>query len=173
MAMEWSEPEAMVDAASGPERPAPPRRPGRAWRIVLVILLLGAGTAVATPVYRGLRAAGCEPRNWIDWHLAMRRQCLTKTYVCEHMTSARMLEDPDVAAAYRAALAAGSRDPVPGLVEMVDRLRLSYGCAPEREARLEGPGLPEGHPAVLPPGHPPIPRGVPSFGFEPAPTTTL
>jgi len=171
--MERRQHESMVDGATAPDRTTPPRRPGRAARIGLVVLVLGAGTALASPVYRGWKSSACEPGNWIDWHLAMRRQCLTQSYVCENMTTARMLEDPDVAAAYRGALAAGSRDPVPGLVEMVDRMRLSYGCEPERGTRVEAPEMPEGHPAALPPGHPPIPRGFPSFGFEPAPTTTL
>jgi len=165
--------ESTMDGASGQDGSVPSRRLRRAARIGLAVLVLGAGTALAAPLYRGWRSSGCEPRNWIDWHLAMRRQCLTQSYVCENMTTARMLEDPDVAAAYRGALAAGSRDPVPGLVEMVDRMRLSYGCEPERGTRVEAPGMPEGHPAALPPGHPPIPRGFPSFGFEPAPTTTL
>lgn len=163
----------IVDGGSGPQRPAPRRRSGRVARLGLVVLLLGAGTALAAPLYRAWRSSGCEPRNWIDWHLAMRSQCLAQAYVCENMTTARMLEDPDVAAAYRGALAAGSRDPVPGLVEMVGKMRGEYGCVPEAGDRVGAPGLPEGHPAALPPGHPPIPRGVPSFGFEPAPTTTL
>ena len=171
--MERLQSESTVSGASGQDGPAPRRRPGRGARIGLVVLVLGAGTALASPVYRGWRSSGCEPRNWIDWHLAMRRQCLAKSYVCENMTTARMLEDPDVAAAYRSGLAAGSRDPVPGLVEMVGRMRLSYGCEPERGTRVEAPAMPEGHPAALPPGHPPIPRAFPSFGFEPAPTITL
>jgi hypothetical protein len=159
-----------VDGAPAAGSDASFRR--RAARLVLLGLVLGAGTALATPVYRGWRSSGCEPRNWIDWHLAMRRQCLTRAYVCENMTSAKMLDDPEIAAAYRAALAAGSRDPVPGLEEMVGRMRLSYGCVPEPGARFEAPELPEGHPAALPPGHPPVP-GSPSYGFEPAPTLTL
>jgi hypothetical protein len=165
--------ESKVDGASGKDGSAPPRRPGRAARVGLAVLVLGAGTALAAPLYHGWRSSGCQPRNWIDWHLAMRRQCLAPSYVCENMTTARMLDDPDVAAAYRSALASGSRDPVPGLEEMVGRMRLSYGCAPERAARVEAPEIPEGHPAALPPGHPPIPRGLHSFGFESAPTTTL
>jgi len=165
----WS----VVDGASAPKGEAAPRRRRRAARIGLLLLVLGAGTALASPIYRGWRSNGCEPQNWIDWHLAMHRQCLTQSYVCENMTTAKMLDDPDVAAAYRAALAAGSREPMPGLAEMVGRMRLSYGCKPERGAHVEGPEMPEGHPAALPPGHPPIPRGFRSFGLEPAPTITL
>ncbi len=162
-----------VDGASAPQGEGPARWRLRAARIGLLALVLGAGTVLASSVYRGWRSSACEPRNWIDWHLAMRRQCLTQSYVCENMTTAKMLDDPDVAAAYRAALAAGALEPMPGLAEMVGRMRLSYGCKPERGASVEGPEMPEGHPAVLPPGHPPIPRGFQSFGFEPAPTITL
>jgi len=167
--MERSLWQSRVRGAPAPRGHASPRR--RAARIGLLALVLGAGTALAAPAWRGWRSS-CEPRNWIDWHLAMRRQCLTQAYVCENMTTARMLDDPEIAADYRAALAAGSRDPVSGLDEMVDRMRRSYGCQPEPGARLEAPEMPEGHPAALPPGHPPIPRGSPS-GFEPAPTLAL
>ena len=169
--MAWSLWRSRVDGAPAPRSDASFRR--RAARVGLLALVLGAGTVLATPVYRGWRSSGCEPRNWIDWHLAMRRQCLTQAYVCDNMTSAKMLDDPEIAAAYRAALAAGSRDPVPGLEELVDRMRLSYGCKPEPGARFEAPEMPKGHPAALPPGHPPIPHGSPSYGFEPAPTLTL
>lgn len=162
-----------ADEAGETGRPVLARRKARVAIFGLLLFALGAGTALASPLYRGWRSGGCEPRNWIDWHLAMRRQCLAPSYVCENMTTARMLEDPEIAAAYRGALASGSTNPVPGLAEMVGRMRRSYGCAPEKEDGAEAPGMPDDHPAALPPGHPPIPRGFQPFGFEPAPTTTL
>ena len=67
--------------------------------------LLAAG-ALALPAVRAAGPGGCEPGDWMDWHLAMRQQCLEPQYVCRHMTSAEMLRDPQIAAAYREGLAA-------------------------------------------------------------------
>ena len=100
--------------------------------LALLVLLLPAAAAV--PAYRSLRPRGCEPRGWIDWHLAMGQQCLTSRYVCDNMTTPHLLEDPELAAAYRAGVAAGAPEPIPMLSEMVDRMRRSYGCKPEAAA---------------------------------------
>ncbi len=103
----------------------------RLARVGLLALALLALSGVALPAYRTLRARGCEPETWVDWHLAMRQQCLTTQYVCKNMTTAKLLRDPDLAAAYRQGIAAGFNDPVPMLSEMVGRMRHSYGCDPE------------------------------------------
>jgi hypothetical protein len=127
--------------------------------------------AAAEPALR--RVDGCQPRSWADWHLAMRRQCLSQEYVCRNMTTAQMLADPDVAAEYRSGLA-GGRDASLELAELVGGMRRSYGCSPEVGAAAGPPSrawLPKGHPPIgdrLPPGHPPIggrlPPGHPPVG---------
>ena len=141
------------------------------------------GTAVA-PALRSAWASGCEPKGWIDWHLAMRRQCLEPRYVCRHMTSAELLRDPDIAAAYRQGLATGQPEPVPGLDAMVGRMRARYGCEPEPGDVAAGRAGASPH-GRLAPGHPPeegtcpfAGRGPPAgeaipFGFQRSPTTTL
>jgi hypothetical protein len=148
------------------------RHPGRATRLGLLALSVAA-VAAAVPAWRSVRADGCEPRSWVDWHVAVRRQCLSPDYVCRNMTSAHMLSDPEVAAGYRSALAAG-RDASLDLSEMVGRMRESFGCSPDPGESAGPPShlwLPEGHPPIvgqLPPGHPPIdgrlPPGHPPVG---------
>ena len=106
--------------------PAPLRRTRRRLIVSAALLatLLAAAPVVARPFLRRLQADRCEPTNWVEWHLAMRRQCLTPSYVCEHMTTPGMMEDPEVARSF--AEAEPSR-----LAEMVGRMRSAYGCAPE------------------------------------------
>ncbi len=149
--------------------------------------LLAVGT-LALPVVRAAGSSGCEPKNWMDWHLAMRQHCLTPRYVCEHMTSAEMLRDPQIGAAYREGLAAGRTEPVRGLSRMVGQMRAMYGCEPEAGA-TPGRGAAASPSGRLPPGHPPVggscpfagpdaDRGAHSagplpFAFESAPTITL
>jgi len=175
----------------------------RLIRIGIPSLGLLAAGALALPAVRAAGSSGCEPGNWVDWHLAMRQQCLEPRYVCEHMTSAEMLRDPQIAAAYREGLAAGRPEPVRGLSRMVGQVRAMYGCEPEAgsapgaSASASPSGrLPPGHPPLggeraeaLPPGHPPVggtcpfggsdagraprPAGPLPFAFEATPTTTL
>ena len=110
----------------------------------VLVALLTAAPVVGRPVLRRLQADRCEPTNWMEWHLAMRRQCLTPSYVCEHMTTPGMLQDPDVARSF-----AGSGDAPPGhLSEMVGRMRSAYGCAPESSSALQSE--PEVSPQAFP-----------------------
>jgi len=133
---------------------------GRLARLALAGSLLLLLAASAGPAARALLSGGCRPQNWVDWHVAMRRQCLSPAYVCRNMTTAKMLDDPSVSAGYREALEAG-QDALPALSDLVGRLRETYGCEPERAAG------PRGAPASrLPPGHPAV-------DFEPATSTTL
>jgi len=156
-------------------------------RIGIPALSLMAAGALALPAVRAAGSSGCEPKNWTDWHLAMRQECLAPRYVCEHMTSAEMLRDPQIAAAYREGLAAGRPEPVRGLSRMVGQLRAMYGCEPEAGAAPE-PGAASSS-GRLPPGHPPVSRTCPfagpdagrgahsagslPFAFETVPTVTL
>ena len=85
-----------------------------------------AGPRIAQPLLRYLRADRCEPVNIMEWHVAMRQRCLKPSYVCEHMTTPKMLEDPDVARSF--SRGADAESP---LTEMVGRMRHAFGCAPE------------------------------------------
>ena len=103
--------------------------PSRAGRRALAGLAAVLAVAVAVPVLarpvmRQLRAQACEPSNWIEWHVAMRKQCLKPSFVCEHMTTAKMLEDREVAESF-------GGDNKSHLAEMVGRMRHQYGCTPE------------------------------------------
>jgi predicted nucleic acid-binding Zn ribbon protein len=145
---------------------APPRRTSRAFRIAFLTLALGVVLAATLPGMRGetVRPASCEPESWADWHQAMRSACLTPAYVCHNMTSSKLLEDPQLAAEYRAGLAAGDPAPLSGLDELVARMRSAYGCG-------DAPAPPQADPFQgaaprLPPGHPPVPATpeLPAFG---------
>jgi hypothetical protein len=149
---------------------------GRLARLAILGTTLALALALAQPGVRAARAGGCEPVSWQDWHLAMRRQCLTPGYVCQNMTTPGMLADPDVAAGYRQALSRGV-DGYDALAEVVGQMRETFGCDPEADAgRLVPrarpgagaaplpPGMPDddvhrglrGAPPGLPPGHPPV-----------------
>ena len=155
----------------GRAEPGERRRPGMLARLGLaslsVALLATVGALVASAVRGGV---SCEPRNWVDWHVAMRQACLTPAYVCRNMTSSKMLEDPEVRDSFRRALEAGVPEPLSALDELVSGMRAKYGCAdapspagPSPHARPSPHAGPSPHPAPrLPPGHPPI-EGVPDF----------
>ncbi len=129
-----------VCADCGAALDVPPARPGRSARLGLwALTLLGLGAGVLM-LWRGGRG-GCEPRDWVEWHLAMSRRCLDPAYVCEHMTASRLPESGETAGRW--------------LTEMVERMRESYGCGPDSSPRAA--------PRALPFGHPPIP-GTPSLG---------
>ena len=138
---------------------AAPRRPRRARgrlvaSAVLLVALLAAAPVVARPLLRHLRSDRCQPTNWMEWHLAMRQQCLTPSYVCEHMTTPGMLQDPDVARSF----SAGAEGGPSRLSDLVGQMRSAYGCAPE--------GAPESGPAFHP--EPPVsPRAFPIPQDEP------
>ncbi len=108
---------------------APERRTRR--RLVaslgLLAVLLGAAPVLAWPLLRHLQPDRCEPTNWVEWHRAMRQQCLTPSYVCEHMTTPGMLRDPEVARSFGAGVEAEPSH----LSELVGRMRSAFGCAPE------------------------------------------
>lgn len=89
--------------------------------------LLVALPVLARPLLHRLQGDRCEPTNWAEWHLAMRRQCLTPSYVCEHMTTPGLMQDPDLARA----LGDSSEVDPSRLADMVGRMRSAYGCAPE------------------------------------------
>ncbi len=142
-------------AADIPDDPAQRRRRSpRGWVLAAMVLAAAAGVALAwrSPalVAQGAAKDACEPHGWVEWHLAMSRRCLSASYVCEHMTTPQLLEDPEVAAEYRGSLAAGVRPQLSGLVA---RMRRAYGCSPEPGADADDDGAPE--------------------GFEPAPTQEL
>lgn len=112
---------------------APPARSARSPRrlvagLVASLALVGLAVAtplVARPLLRQLHRDQCEPSNWVEWHAAMRNQCLTPAYVCDHMTTAEMLRDPEVAQSFHLD---GSTS---RLAELVGRMRDAYGCTPE------------------------------------------
>jgi hypothetical protein len=99
-----------------------------------------AGPAVARSGLQQLRAGRCEPTNVVEWHAAMHDGCLKPSYVCEHMTTAGMLADPEVARSFQAEAS--------HLAEMVSRMRSAFGCAPEAGSPLrDAPYSP-----LVPPG---------------------
>lgn len=132
----------------------PPRRPGPVARIGLGLLLLAITTVATASAWRSYRGSGgCEPQSWADWHLAMKQECLTPAYVCENMTPAKLLDDPQLREAFRRSFEAGEPSPLRGLEALVGQMRAEFGC--------EGGGAPGSHAAPpphprLPPGHPPI-----------------
>ncbi|HUL58023.1 MAG TPA: zinc ribbon domain-containing protein [Anaeromyxobacteraceae bacterium] len=173
-----------------------PARPGATARLAFVLLALGtmgiafvsvardadaarpaAGALVASPVAADAPPA-CEPHTWVDWHIAMRRACLTPAYVCHNMTSAKLMEDPAVREAFRGALEAGRPEPIAQLDALVAHMRSRFGCdaASDEAPAPPDPGLPPGHPPVpgrprLPPGHPPLPDDAPAPPVFEAPIT--
>lgn len=127
--------------------PPPSRGGGHPLRFlvglgVLSLFVIGGAAALA----RG-RAAGCQPTSWVEWHVAMRRQCLLPSYVCRHMTTSELLRDPDVA---RSVGEGTDEAGVAHLSALVGHMRSAYGCAPEEAAPLEGfahpafPSAPDG-----------------------------
>ncbi len=141
------------DLTAGPQ-PSPPARatagsPRRrkayraAFGLFAVVALALVAPGVARPLLHQLRTGRCQPSNWMEWHAAMRRQCLEPSYVCEHMTTPKLLEDPEVAQSFRAG---GTSH----LAEMVGRMRQAYGCVPE-SGRAFHPDIGP----VVPPAFPP------------------
>jgi hypothetical protein len=103
--------------------------------LALAAAVVAAAAVAASPLLKHWRTAPCEPASWAEWHSAMMRECLTPTYVCEHMTTGALLQDPDVERAFDGA-------PEPRLAELVGRMRVRFGCAPEPgRAVSPAPGL--------------------------------
>jgi hypothetical protein len=131
-----------VSSAPATVRTAP--RKGRrllAGLVALFALALGL-PVLARPLIRQLQSDTCEPSNWVEWHAAMRKQCLKPSYVCQHMTTAKLLEDPQVARSFRRGAS--------HLAELVGRMRESYGC--ERES---DPAFHQRLGPIVPPAFPP------------------
>lgn len=154
----------------------PPGRGGRMLRAArtLSVALLGLATlgVLALPLVRSARGAspGCEPHSWTDWNLAMERSCVTPAYVCENMTSAKLLQDPTLAGELSEALRAGKGYARDHLDALIGHMREVYGCETAGEPR--GPRSTE--PSMrLPPGHPPIPSAPASPIFDAPDTVTI
>lgn len=133
-------------------------RPPRTVRLLLAgvtaLALLAVGAPVlARPILTRIHASGgCQPSRWTEWHSAMQQRCLQPSYVCENMTTPRLLEDPDVARAFHEA----PTDHVGHLSDMVGKMRQAYGCSPEAGASFHALPAPSPHDApVVPPAFPP------------------
>ena len=148
-------------------------RLGRALRASSVAVLGIATLAVlALPLVRTARGAtsGCEPRSWTDWNRAIQRACVSASYVCENMTSAKLLQDPALAGELGEALRAGRSYARDHLDALVGHMREVYGCDGVGEPLSPGSVGPSLH---LPPGHPPIPSAPMSPTFDAPDTTTI
>jgi hypothetical protein len=149
-------------------------RHGRAARALRTLAVAATGLAVLTllalPLVRASRgASGCEPHSWTDWHIAMQRSCVTAAYVCENMTSAKLLQDPEIVGGLRDALG-GGLGAIEDLDALVGHMREVYGC----EGATDPSGTQRIHPDPrLPPGHPPIPSSPRSLMFDAPPTITI
>jgi len=131
------------------------RNAGRlAASLVLLAVLVAAGPVVARPVLRHFRSDGCEPTNWMEWHAAMKKQCLRPSYVCEHMTTGTVMSDPDVARSLQDEPDADTSH----LSALVGRMRSAYGCAPESGSAFHGGAAVDPH-AWNPHAHPADPHG--------------
>ncbi len=132
-------------ASNGIAPPGPVGRLGGHRRmltgLVVLLALALAAPVVARPLLRHLRSASCQPSNWVEWHSAMRSQCLEPSYVCDNMTTPKMLQDPEVAQSFP--------DDTGRLGELVGRMRQAYGCAPE-----SGPAFHSSPGPVFRPGFP-------------------
>ncbi|HUK66459.1 MAG TPA: hypothetical protein VLV17_06485 [Anaeromyxobacteraceae bacterium] len=111
----------------------------------LLAMLALLGPVVGRPIVSHFKSSrSCEPANWREWHVAMRERCLLPSYVCQHMTTAELLRDPDVAGAFPPdELGADSSE----LSDLVGRMRREFGCPPEAGASTR---LPEMHISPFP-----------------------
>src|SRR5512140_3821439 len=91
----------LVEAAQPAAAPRPTKRARRLMAgLAAVLALAAAAPVVARPLLKHIRSDGCQPTNWVEWHTAMRNQCLQAAYVCDNMTTLKLLEDPDVFRAF-------------------------------------------------------------------------
>ncbi len=93
--------------------------------------------------------------------------------VCRHMTAARMLEDPALAAEWDEAVRSTEPEALARVKGMIADIRAVHGCTREltMPAPAPAPRLPPDHPPIpgpggLPPGHPPIPSSPSAPLFE-------
>lgn len=152
---------------------------GRVARALRTFAVAATGLAVlgvlALPLVRSAPRGTslCEPHSWTDWHVAIEQACLTPTYVCENMTSAKLLQDPALAGELQESTGAGRPGARAHLDALVGHLREVYGCE-----GAQGAGDPHGLRRAgpeprLPPGHPPIPSAPGSPMFDGPPTVTI
>ncbi|HSM94110.1 MAG TPA: hypothetical protein VLT47_14625 [Anaeromyxobacteraceae bacterium] len=137
----------------------------------ILILALVVVAAAASSAARGPDAGACEPRTWRDWHVAVKSQCVQRTWVCGNMTPAKLLQDPEVAAAYEDALATNDRDRIAEMDGLIAEIREAYGCPAVRE-RMPPAGAGASAPDArdlheLPAGHPPVHALPPGDAVEP------
>lgn len=131
------------------------------------LLILSLLAAAASGMARGPGAGACEPQTWLDWHVAVKTQCVTRTYVCHNMTPSKLLRDPRVVDAYEDALASNDRERIAEMDTLIGQIRSAYGCgsAPDRLPRAA-----PGRAPWVPPGHPPMhdlsPRADPALGLD-------
>lgn len=136
----------------------------------VLILSLVAAAAATSGVATGAAAGACKPTTWVDWHVAVKSQCVTRTYVCHNMTPSKLLRDPQVVDAYEDALASNDRERIAEMDVLIGQIRSAYGCgsAPDRlpgAAPRRAPGIPHGHPPI---------QGLPSrAGPEPGLDKTI
>ncbi len=120
-------------------------------RAALALSIATVLTAVAWPAARGLTA---------------------ESGVCELMTPAKMLTNPQLASEYAQALRSGDADELARVQSLFKDIRAMHGCGGE----VVLPAPPHGDPR-LPPGHPPIDgmpgtvRGAPRTPIFEAPAT--
>ena len=100
----------------------------------LLAVIVAAGPVVARPLLRQLHPEACEPTNWVEWHVAMKNQCLKPSYVCEHMTTGTLMSDPDIARSMQDE----PGEDITHLSALVGRMRSAYGCAPESGPAFHG-----------------------------------
>lgn len=85
--------------------------------------------------------------------------------VCEHMTPARMLEEPGIASEYAEALRSGDAAEVARVRALIEEIRALHGCE-GAEVAGDADGA-----SVLPPGHPPVDGDSPHRPVFEAPAT--
>ncbi len=103
------------------------------------------------------------------------RQAMRGGDVCDGFTSARMLQDPEVAREYFGALHEDASVAAAHLDALVAELRAVHGCGDASEtASRPMPRHPPATSPRLPPGHPPIDApGMPDFSADGDRTLTI
>jgi len=126
--------------------------------IALILGLVAVAGATAERSGRRSEAGACEPTTWMDWHRAVKSQCVTRAYVCHNMTAPRLLQDPRVAEAYEDAIASNDRARIVEMDLLIGKIRSAYGCGGTHRGSPPGQapgGLPGGHPPLRPGGSDP------------------
>ena len=126
-------------------------------RVPLALITLGLLLVAAWPVSQAIGAARGTER--------------AEPALCEHMTPAKMLENPALAHEWAQALRSSEPDELARVKAMIGEIRAAHGCRGEVALPAPAPrgsALPPGHPPIpqerqLPSGHPPIPSSVPLF----------